>query len=573
MEDERPASGGGHEATRLLVRPATPADAADLQRIFDHALRDADWLPAGAEPDTDFARNSTGEEVWVCLSPEQHVIGLLSVYVARAFVHHLYVDAAHQRQGVGAALLDSMQSWLPQPWRLKCVTANTAARAFYARCGWVETEHNLGSQGPYVVMRCGAEPAPAKIQPMKTIQLRDGKERSLQRRHPWVFEGSVAKGGGDSGETVRVQAHDGRFLAWAAFSPSSQIRLRAWSFDEAERIDEAFFDRRLRRAVALRARLGVASDGVRLVHGEADGLPGLIVDRYGDTLSAQFLSAGAERWRDVIAERLLNIVQVERLYERSDASVRGLEGLAQRAGWLHGGGGASTAVEGADGSDTSDTQVTITEHGWRLGVDVARGHKTGYYLDQRDSRRRFAELVRQLGCQRVLNCYSYTGGFTVAALAGGAQRVVSVDSSGPALAQARANVLNNGFDLERCEFIDADVNQTLREALAAGQRYDAIVLDPPKFAANAAQAERAARAYKDINRLALMLLAPGGLLLTFSCSGGISAELFHKIVAGAGIDAQVDGALIERLGAAADHPTTICFPEGEYLKGLAIVRD
>ncbi len=396
---------------------------------------------------------------------------------------------------------------------------------------------------------------------MKTIRLRDGKERSLQRRHPWVFEGSVARGSADAGETVRVESHGGEFLAWGAFSPQSMFRVRAWSFDEAERIDAGFFERRLRRAIALRARLAtgglLSSDGQRLVHGEADGLPGLIVDRYGDTLSAQFLSAGTERWRSVIADALCKVTGLARLYERSDATVREQEGLDKRRGWLRG-----------DGT----TDLVITEHGWRLGVDVATGHKTGYYLDQRENRRRFAELVRQLGCRSVFNGYSYTGGFSVAALAGGATQVLSVDSSGPALALARDNVLRNGFDLAGCEFADADVNSALRQALAEGRSFDAIVLDPPKFAPTAAHAERAARAYKDINRLALQLLAPGGLLLTFSCSGGVSADLFHKIVAGAGLDAGINAAILQRLEGACDHPTTVEFPEGEYLKGLALLK-
>ncbi len=403
---------------------------------------------------------------------------------------------------------------------------------------------------------------------MKTVRLRDGKERSLQRRHPWVFQGSVERGGGDAGETVRVEAHDGRFLAWAAFSPQSAIRLRAWSYDEAERVDRAFFERRLHAALALRARLPIQSDGLRLVHGEADGLPGLVVDRYGDCLSAQFLSAGVERWKSTLVEVLLQATGVTRLYERSDASVRGLEGLPVVSGWLRGPG----VVPGSATSDAGDTRITIREHDWRLALDVAQGHKTGFYLDQRDNRARFAAWVRHFGCQRVLNCFSYTGGFTVAALIGGAQQVVSIDSSAPALEQARANVALNGFDASRAEFVDADVNQQLRLRLEAGESFDAIVLDPPKFAPTAAHAERAARAYKDINRLALKLLAPGGLLLTFSCSGGVSADLFHKIVAGAGIDAGVDGALLARLEAACDHPTTLLFPEGEYLKGLAILR-
>ncbi len=392
---------------------------------------------------------------------------------------------------------------------------------------------------------------------MKSIVLRAGKERSLLRRHPWVFEGSVHSGRADAGETVRVQAADGAFLAWAAYSPASAIRLRAWSFSEAERIDAAFFERRITRALALRERLALPSNGSRLIHGEADGLPGLIVDRYADTLVAQFLSAGAERWKPAIAEALCRASGLARLYERSDASARGLEGLDPQTGWLHG--------EGA-------TEVTIREHDWQFTVDIAHGHKTGFYLDQRDNRRRFAATVRQFGLKRVLNCFCYTGGFSVAALAGGAEQVLSVDSSAPALLRAEAHVLVNGFDAARHATLDADVNATLRAQLEHGASFDAIVLDPPKFAPTVAHAERAARAYKDINRLALKLLAPGGVLFTFSCSGGIGAELFHKIVAGAGIDAGVDAAILQRLEEGPDHPTTLLFPEGQYLKGLALLK-
>jgi 23S rRNA (cytosine1962-C5)-methyltransferase len=403
---------------------------------------------------------------------------------------------------------------------------------------------------------------------MKVITLRDGKERSPLRRHPWVFEGSVASGKADAGETVRVQAHDGRFLAWAAYSPQSMIRLRAWSFIEAERIDTAFFARRIAQALAIRARLPIASDAMRLVHGEADGLPGLIVDRYADTLCAQFLSVGVERWKGAITEHLLRATGLARLYERSDTSVRKLEGLEPRTGWLNPG----QAATPADHTSDHTTELTIREHDWQLTLDVATGHKTGFYLDQRDNRKLFADTVRHFGYQRVLNCYCYTGGFSVAALAGGAEAVTSVDSSAPALARAAANVARNGFDAARHTTLDADVNQTLRDLLAQGRRFDAIVLDPPKFAPSAAHAERAARAYKDINRLALLLLEPGGALFTFSCSGGIAPDLFHKIVAGAGLDAGVDGLVYARLAAAPDHPMTVTFPEGEYLKGLVIIK-
>jgi 23S rRNA (cytosine1962-C5)-methyltransferase len=392
---------------------------------------------------------------------------------------------------------------------------------------------------------------------MKTVRLRPGRERSLLRRHPWVFEGAVERGKADAGETVRVEASDGRFLAWAAYSPASSIRLRGWTFDEAERVDASLFQRRIAKAVAVRARLAIDSDAMRVVHGEADGLPGLVVDRYADVLCVQFGAAGVERWKGAIVDALAAECGTRRIYERSDAHVRGLEGLEPRTGWLLG--------EGA-------TDVEIREHAWRFRVDVAHGHKTGFYLDQRENRRRFGELVRRTGSRRVLNAYSYTGGFGVAALAGGAEHVTSVDSSAPALERAVEHVALNGHDAARHEARDADVNRTLRAAIDAGERWDAIVLDPPKLAPTAAHAERAARAYKDINRLALTALAPGGLLLTFSCSGGMGVELFHKVVAGAAVDAGVDGAILERLGAAPDHPMTLFFPEGEYLKGLVIVK-
>ena len=401
---------------------------------------------------------------------------------------------------------------------------------------------------------------------MKTIRLRAGKERSLQRRHPWIFESAIAKGSADSGETVRVESDSGAFLGWAAFSPNSKIRARVWSFDETQRIDAAFFVAAIDRSTRARDRFDIQSNGARLVHGESDGLPGLIVDRYGDTLVAQFLSSGAERWKGVLADALLAQTGLSKLYERSDASSRALEGLPEVKGWLRG------------GTLDAPTDLVLREHDWQLGLSTADGHKTGFYLDQRDSRKKFADYARRLGFQRMLNCFCYTGGFTVAALAGlragghNDAHVTSIDSSAPALEQARANVALNGFNASQATFLDADVNASLRQFLTEGRSFDAIVLDPPKFAPTVAHAERAARAYKDINRLALKLLEPGGVLFTYSCSGGISADLFHKIVAGAGSDAGVDGYITERMGGAPDHPMTIAFPEGEYLKGLVVMR-
>ena len=392
---------------------------------------------------------------------------------------------------------------------------------------------------------------------MNSLRLKPGKEKSLLRRHPWVFDGAIATGQAEAGETVRIESASGQFLAWAAFSPQSKIRARVWSFDEAQEIDATFIGAACARSISARGLFDIQSDGLRLIHGESDGLPGLVVDRYGDTLVAQFSSCGAERFKAVIAAALLKQTGLHRLYERSDASVRALEGLPEVTGWLAGSG---------------STEVTITEHDWKLSLDVAEGHKTGFYLDQRDSRQKFASYTHRMGFKSVLNCYSYTGGFTVAALSGGAQHVTSIDSSGPAIERAKANVALNGFDASRTTMRDADVNAALRQYAQGGVTFDAIVLDPPKFAPTAAHAERAARAYKDINRLALKLLAPGGVLFTYSCSGGISADLFHKIVAGAGLDAGVDAYIIERMGGAPDHPMTVTFPEGEYLKGLVLVK-
>jgi len=406
---------------------------------------------------------------------------------------------------------------------------------------------------------------------MKTLRLRAGREKSLLRRHPWIFDSAVAKGGADPGETVRVESAEGRFLAWAAFSPTSKIRARAWSFDEAERIDAAFLNRRVAAAILARNRFDIASDSCRLIHGEADGLPGLVVDRYGQTLVAQFLSCGVERFKPILVEALLAHTGLKAIFERSDAHSRELEGLPEATGWLSEAPEVNGAPEAGQG-----TQLVLQEHQWQLGLDIARGHKTGFYLDQRDSRWRFAQYAQRLQFKRVLNCFCYTGGFTVAAMSGlratATPHITSIDSSALALEAARANVALNGFDAAAHTFLDADVNASLRLFLEQGQSFDAIVLDPPKFAPTAAHAERAARAYKDINRLALKLLSPGGVLFTFSCSGGISVDLFHKIVASAGIDAGVDGFILERLGAAPDHPMTIEFPEGEYLKGLVVMR-
>ncbi|MEO8751925.1 MAG: class I SAM-dependent rRNA methyltransferase [Casimicrobiaceae bacterium] len=391
------------------------------------------------------------------------------------------------------------------------------------------------------------------------VTLKAGRDEALRQRHPWIFSGAIERIDGDPGpgDTITVVAGDGEWLALAAYSPASQIRARAWSFAPGEAIDDAFFARTVQRAVAARARLlDPEHTGARLVHGESDGLPGVIADRYGDVIVLQCLSAGAERWRDVLVAALAAATGVRCVYERSDAEVRALEGFPARSGVLLG---------------ALPPSVSILEDGLTYRVDPVAGQKTGFYLDQRDNRR----LVRELaGGQRVLNAFCYSGGFTLAALAGGAVHTTSIDSSADALALGRENVaLNPTLDATANTWLEADVFADLRRMRNEGAAFDLIVLDPPKFAPTAAHAERAARAYKDINLLALKLLAHGGLLATFSCSGGISADLFQKIVAGAALDAGADAQILRRLGAAADHPVVLNFPEGDYLKGLLIRKN
>ena len=396
---------------------------------------------------------------------------------------------------------------------------------------------------------------------MATLILHPGKEKSVLRRHPWLFSGAVAQldGRARPGDTVDVVSHEGRPLARAAWSPASQIRARVWSFDVAETIDHAFFKRRIAAAVARRAALPelAGQPGLRLVHAESDGLPGVIADRYGDTVVVQLTTAGADKWRAAIADSLHKATGCVRIYERSDVEVRKLEGLEAVTGWLHG--------------EVAGEELVIEENGVRMAVDYAGGHKTGFYLDQRENRRRVAELAR---ARRVLNCFCYTAGFSLQALAGGAREVVSMDSSAPALATAQRNLaLNPQLDKSRALWREADVFAELRNLRASGENYDLIILDPPKFAHTAAHADRAGRAYKDINLGAMRLLAPGGLLMTYSCSGGVNAELFQKIVAGAALDVGRTARIVQRLQGAADHPVDLAFPEGEYLKGLLLQLD
>ncbi len=389
-----------------------------------------------------------------------------------------------------------------------------------------------------------------------TLRLKPGRDKSLRERHPWIFSGAIASVDGTpaSGDTVDVLRDDGAFIARAAYSPSSQIRARVWTFDPRETIDAPFFARRVAHAVAARAAmLDARHTGCRLIHGESDGLPGVVADRYGDTIVLQLSAAGADRWRDAIVDALATATGAACIYERSDAEVRTLEGLPPRTGVSRG---------------ALPAEVVLIEDGLAYRVDVVAGQKTGFFLDQRDSR----AAVRAMAAGReTLNMFCYTGGFTLAALAGGATRVLSIDSSADALALGRENLARNpALDASRAEWHEGDAFAALRTLRDKAASFDLIVLDPPKFAPTMAHAERAARAYKDINLLALKLLRPRGLLATFSCSGGVDAALFRKIVAGAAQDAGTDAAVIGRFGASADHPVALAFPEGEYLKGLLI---
>ena len=389
------------------------------------------------------------------------------------------------------------------------------------------------------------------------IRLQPNRERSLLRRHPWVFSGAIARvdGSPEPGDTVLVQASDGTALGWAAYSPASQIRARMWTFDESQQVDAEFVAAQVHAAAARRAALLAGdTDSARLVFSEADGVPGLVADRYGDTVVCQFTTAGADAWREVLVDALAALPGVACVYERSDADVREREGLGERTGLLR----------GAEPSP----DLVAHESGFHFAVDVAGGHKTGFYLDQRDAR---AAVASSAQGRRVLNVFSYTGAFSVIAAGRGAATVTSIDSSGPALATAARNGELNGVDIG--ELMEADAFTALRGLRDRAKQYDLICLDPPKLANSEKQLDKATRAYKDLNLLAVKLLAPGGTLLTWSCSGAMTMDLFQKVVAGAALDAKRTVRIVGRLHQPSDHPVPLAFPEAEYLKGLTLQAD
>ncbi|NLE76033.1 MAG: class I SAM-dependent rRNA methyltransferase [Chloroflexi bacterium] len=388
------------------------------------------------------------------------------------------------------------------------------------------------------------------------VVLKPGRDKPVRQRHPWVFSGAVARmeppshGPLQDGDVVVVADARGQFLARGYLNRRSQIVVRLLTWDPAEQVDDGFWLRRLQAAVARRGPLGPEAAG-RLVHAESDLLPGLIVDRYADYLAVQFLTLGVERRRELLVRGLADLLQPRGIFERSDVDVRSKEGLGVRTGLLWG--------------DEPPDAVFIHEGDLHFLVDLKRGQKTGFYLDQRENRSR---VLRYAAGAQVLNGFAFSGGFGLAALQGGARHVVNVDESVASLELAERNFSLNGWGEDQAEYLAGDMFQVLRGYRQAGRTFDLIILDPPKFAHRSADVQAAARGYKDINLLAFQLLRPGGILFTFSCSGAISADLFQKVVFGASVDAQRDAQILERLTQASDHPVLLAFPESDYLKGL-----
>ncbi len=393
-----------------------------------------------------------------------------------------------------------------------------------------------------------------KIGTMTDIILKPGREKSILRRHPWIFSGSVAqvRGNVERGGIVNVFSSKKEFLGRGSFHPDSSIRIRIWTFED-EPVNEELISKKLRIATTLRKDdLSLfPKTCCRLFYAESDGIPGLIVDSYGKYLVVQFLTSGVELWKKEITAILSEITGIENIYERSDVDVRELEGMQQSKGVL-------------TGKEPPDV-IRITENGLNFFIDIVNGQKTGFYIDQRENRMNIRKYTKG---KSVLNCFSYTGGFSMNAWKGGADQILSIEASEDAVSIAKKNTFLNGIDMNKIKWIVGDVFEELRNLRNRAQKFDLIILDPPKFAPTVSQVQAASRGYKDINLLAFKLLNPRGVLVTFSCSGGVSRELFQKIVAGAALDAGVEASVLEFLSQAPDHPIALNFPEAEYLKGL-----
>jgi 23S rRNA (cytosine1962-C5)-methyltransferase len=393
------------------------------------------------------------------------------------------------------------------------------------------------------------------------IILKPGREKSVRLRHPWIFAGALKSYDSSlpPGSTVEVYSHTGEWLARGSYNPHSQIAIRVWTWKETQKIDADYFRQLLAESIRRRENLRIRTNAMRLVNAENDGLPGLIIDQYSGHVVVQFLSAGPELWRQVIVDIASSWEAVTGVYERSDAEVREKEGLEKRTGVLTGA--------------PPPEEVIIQEDDLWFAVDIRHGHKTGFYLDQRENRSLLGRTVHAMESHRmirILNAFSYTGGFSVAARKNGTTTVTQVDSSHAALEWAKRNYSLNGIKPEQDEFIEQDVFELLRTYRDKNKKFDIVILDPPKFAFSRQGLQQATRAYKDINWLAMRLLSPGGKLLTFSCSGLVSGTLFQQVVFSAAMDAGRNASIMDRLGQASDHLVRLSFPEGTYLKGMLL---
>ena len=390
---------------------------------------------------------------------------------------------------------------------------------------------------------------------MQTIFLKKSADSFIKRKHPWIFSGAVEKveGNPSNGETVQILTSNNTSVGFGSYSPSSQIRVRILSFNPDEKIDSDFFRKKILASSDARKKIidTLQTNAYRIINAESDGLPGLIVDQYSEFLVCQFLSSGSEFNKNMIVEILNEKFKPKGIFERSDVEVRIKENLQPEKGLLKG--------------VIPDDLVEVKENGLRFLVDIKNGHKTGFYLDQRDNRKLVSEFSKG---KSVLNCFSYTGGFSVYALAAGAEKITQVEASASAIEISNQNFELNNLSSSSVENINGDVFEILRKFRDERKTFDLIILDPPKFAESASQISKASRGYKDINLLAIKLLNPGGILFTFSCSGHISQELFQKIIAGAALDSGREVKIIKQLTQSADHPVPLNFPEGLYLKGL-----
>lgn len=390
---------------------------------------------------------------------------------------------------------------------------------------------------------------------MPSIKLKRGRDKLIGRKHPWIFSGAIesVRDVRSNGETVEIISADGKHLGYGSFSKESQISVRMLSFNPEEKPDEIFIKKRIKEALNFRDSIvdKSSTNAYRLINAESDNLPGIIVDKYSDYLVCQFLSAGAEFWKNIVIDALIELTDPICIYERSDVDVRDKEGLVKSKGIIFG--------------KLPDLPIEIIENGNKLLVDIVNGHKTGFYLDQRENRKIISDFARG---RNILNCFSFTGGLSVYALKAGASKVINIDSSEEALSLAEKNLINNGFTNNQYENICEDVFKYLRKLRDSNQKYDLIILDPPKFAESVSQVEKASRGYKDINLLAMKLLNPNGILFTFSCSGHITRELFNKIISDAALDSGREVKIIKHLTQSPDHSILTNFPESLYLKGL-----